>query len=174
MRNWLFAAVVVSLLGIGAHSDEPPRVDPWASFRFLVGDWVGEGEGKPGQGKGEFSLVEELQGKVLVRRNRAELPAGSGRPAGVHEDLLIVYPEAGDKTQKAIYFDSEGHVINYAVNAAEEGALIFVSDAKASGPRYRLSYRKQEAGKVTVKFEIAPPGKPDAFRTYLEGTVRNK
>jgi len=52
--------------------------------------------------------------------------------------------------------------------------LIFLSDARPSAPRYRLSYVNQEAGKATVKFEIAPPGKPEAFQTNLQGGVRKK
>jgi len=176
MRNVLYAVVAISLLNFQANSQEPPaRVDPWASYRFLLGEWVGEGEGQPGQGKGQFSFAEELQGKILVRKNRAEYPASAGRPAFTHEDLLIVYQEDGDKAAKAIYFDSEGHVIHYTPSTSQDGkALIFLSDARPPAPRYRLSYVNQEAGKATVRFEVAPPGKPEAFKTYLQGRVRKK
>jgi hypothetical protein len=176
MRNSFYAAVAVSLLGFHANSKEQPApVDAWAAYRFLLGEWVGEGEGQPGQGKGQFSFAPDLQGKVLVRKNRADYAASGGRPAFTHEDLMIVYQEGNDKTQKAIYFDSEGHVVQYAVRASEDGqTLTFLSDAKPSLPRYRLTYAKREAGKVTVKFEMASPDKPEAFKTYLEGTVRKK
>jgi hypothetical protein len=176
MRYLLLAASAVLSLSLQADAGQAaPQDDIWAAYRFLLGDWVGEGEGGPGQGKGEFSFAAELQGKVLVRRNRAEYPASGDRPALSHEDLLIVYHEKGGKTQKAIYFDSEGHVVDYTPSTSLDGkALIFLSDAKESSPRYRLSYIKQETGKVTVKFEIAPPGKAEAFKTYLEGTVRKK
>jgi len=176
MRNLLCAAVAIALLNFPADSEEPPaRVDPWAAYRFLLGEWVGEGEGQPGQGKGQFSFAEELQGKILVRKNRAEYPASAGRPAFTHEDLLIVYQEDGDKAAKAIYFDSEGHVIHYTPSTSQDGkALIFLSDARPAAPRYRLSYVNQEDSKATVKFEVAPPGKPEAFKTYLQGSVRKK
>lgn len=36
-------------------------------------------------------------------------------------------------------------------------------------PRFRLTYTKREGGTLAIKFEMAPPGTPDAFRTYLEG-----
>jgi hypothetical protein len=176
MRNLLYAAVAIALLNSPADSKEPPaRVDPWASYRFLLGEWVGEGEGQAGQGKGQFSFAEELQGKILVRKNRAEYPARAGRPAFTHEDLLIVYQEDGDKAAKAIYFDSEGHVIHYTPSTSQDGkALIFLSDARPAAPRYRLTYANQEDSKATVQFEVAPPGKPEAFKTYLQGRVHKK
>src|SRR5206468_3504124 len=104
----------------------------------------------------------DLRGTVLVRRNTADLPAANGRPAARHEDLMVVFREQGGKQFRASYFDSEGHVIQYAVAPlADRKGLVFVSDADPSGPRFRLTYAKGEGEKVTVKFEIAPPGKPD-------------
>jgi len=153
---------------------EEPKEDPWAAFRFVLGEWVGEGGGKPGQGSGGFSFAPDLDGKVLVRKNRNEIPAASGRPAATHEDLLIVYRGADGKRNKAIYFDNEDHVIQYTVTPSEDGkSLVFLGDAVPSQPRFRLTYAKAKGEAVTIKFEIAPPGKEE-FRTYVEGTVRRK
>jgi hypothetical protein len=49
---------------------------------------------------------------------------------------------------------------------------VFVSDPSPSAPRFRLSYAKEQGDEVLIKFEMAPPGKPDGFRTYLEGKAR--
>ena len=49
-----------------------------------------------------------------------------------------------------------------------------MSEAVASAPRYRLTYKKEETDQVSVKFEIAPPGKPDAFSTHVEGSAHRK
>ena len=38
-----------------------------------------------------------------------------------------------------------------------------------ANPRFRLSYSKGKDDAITIKFEAAPPGKPDGFKTYLEG-----
>jgi hypothetical protein len=39
---------------------------------------------------------------------------------------------------------------------------------------FRLTYTPVEAGKVKIKFEIAPADKPDSFSTYIEAVaVRN-
>jgi hypothetical protein len=147
--------------------------DPWADFRFLIGAWVSEG--KPEDGSGSFTLEPDLGGKVLVRRNIADLPATKDRPAGKHEDLMVVYREQGGKEFQASYFDNEGHVIQYSVSPLpDKKGLQFLSNADPSGPRFRLTYTAGEEDKAAVKFEIAPPGKPDEFRTYLEGTVRRK
>jgi hypothetical protein len=147
--------------------------DPWVDFRFLIGTWVSEN--KPEDGSGRFILEPDLQGKVLVRRNTADLPAAKGRPAGKHEDLMIVYRSPGDKQFRASYFDNEGHVIQYAVTPLpDKNGLVFLSNPDPSGPRFRLTYTKGEKDKVAIKFEIAPPGKADEFRVYLQGSVRRE
>jgi hypothetical protein len=40
----------------------------------------------------------------------------------------------------------------------------FVSEASADAPRYRLTYVRAGSDELNLKFEIAPPGKPDAFK----------
>jgi hypothetical protein len=146
--------------------------DVWEPYQYLVGDWVGEGGGRPGQGTGRFSFRWDLQKHVLVRRNIAEFPAAQGRPAVVHEDLMVIHP-AEKGAMKAVYFDNEGHVIHYTVEPAKDrGTLVFVSDPSPSTPRFRLSYAKGQGDEVLIKFEMTPPGKPDGFRTYLEGKAR--
>jgi hypothetical protein len=164
-------AVVLALLALAAGPAARARAeDPWAAYRFLLGEWAGEGEGKPGKGAGRFSFVPDLQGKILVRRHRAEVTAPGGKPA-VHEDLMVIHPGQGGGPAEADYFDNEGHVIRYTV-AAGDGRLTFVSAAAPAAPRFRLTYVKEGAESVRVKFEIAPPGKPDGFQTYAEGVCR--
>ena len=106
----------------------------WDALRALVGEWAGEGSGAPGQGTGGFSFTEDLAGKVLVRRNRAEYPATKDRPAFVHEDLMVVYRAPGSAQPRADYYDNEGHVIHYGVEVSGDGtAITFLSDAQPSG-----------------------------------------
>jgi hypothetical protein len=149
--------------------------DAWADFRFLMGEWVGEGQGQPGRGSGEFTLIPDLQGKVLVRRNRSEYPAAGGRPASTHDDLMVIYRQQLGEPVKASYFDSEGHVIQYTVSAtADKERLVFLSEAQPSAPRFRLTYTKGKADTLSITFEIAPPDKPAEFKTYVDGIVRRK
>jgi hypothetical protein len=88
---------------------------------------------------------------------------------------MIVYRDPSAKSYHASYFDNEGHSIHYSVSALpDKKGLVFISNPDRLGPRFRLTYTKGEQDKVVVKFEIAPPGKTDQFKTYLEGTVRRK
>ncbi len=173
MRRFLLSMLVVFAIDV---SPLPAADAPnWDSWRFLMGEWIGEGAGQPGQGSGSFSFALDLQGKVLVRRNRADYPATQDRPAFSHEDLMVVYQESGASSTRAIYFDNEGHVIHYAAKVSDRGdAITFLSDPSSSAPRFRLTYTKVKAEAQTIKFEIAPPDKPDAFSTYIEATARRK
>jgi hypothetical protein len=124
------------------------QTDPWKDLQFLSGEWVAEGA------PGACSFTFDLQRKIIVRKNLSEAPTR-------HEDLMVIYVE---KDLKAIYFDNEGHVIHYTVEAGPD-MVRFVSD------QYRLTYRKT-GEKLALDFEIAPPGKP--FANYLHATLRRK
>jgi hypothetical protein len=142
---------------------------------FLVGDWVGEGGGAPGQGTGEFSFHYELNGKTLVRRNVANYPATAGKPASKHEDLMVIYSERPGRPLEAIYFDNEGQVIRYDVEIGPDGnAIRFISRVQPDSPRFRLTYFRASDRTIDGEFEIAPPGKPEAFAPYLKWTARRK
>ena len=123
------------------------RADSWDSLKFLEGEWTAEGGG--------FRFKQELGGKVLVRRNKS----------GTHEDLMVIAGNHAD------YWDNEGHVIHYNWTADGKSA-VFLSEGDAAGPRYRLTYTSTGADSVSIRFEIAPPGK--GFQKYLEGAARRK
>jgi len=141
---------------------------PWSAWTPLAGEWVADVD-KDGA-TGGFSFVPELQGHVLVRRNFAEYPKGHPR-AGRHEDLMVVY-HAGAAT-RADYYDSEGHVIHYGVTV-DGPRITFVSDLAAGQPRFRFTYLVTSPSAVALTFEIAPPGKPDAFAPYIKATAHRK
>ncbi|MCE5247502.1 MAG: hypothetical protein ABFD84_14810 [Candidatus Polarisedimenticolia bacterium] len=159
------AAVAAALIGGGA------APAPLAPLDFLIGEWTGGGSGAPGAGVGGTTFARELQGRVVVRTNFADYPAGGERAAFRHDDLMVVYVDA-DGRLKADYFDDEGHVIRYAVQAREGGGVVFVGEAAPGTPRFRLTYAPDADGVVAGTFEIAPPDKPEAFKTYLSWTMR--
>ena len=82
----------------------------------------------------------------MVRTNYSNTPATGGTPASRHDDLMVVYVEAG--VVKADYFDSEGHVIRYVVDG-RPGEAVFVSETKAAEPRYRLTYTQASPSTLT-------------------------
>ena len=114
----------------------------------------------------------DLQGQVLLRKNHMDFLVTPERPAFAHDDLTVIYPEPGG-AMRAIYFDNEGHVIPYAVTSTDD-AIILVSDPEQSAPRFRTTYWKEGNGIVITRFEIAPPGDPDGFAVYVEGSAKRK
>jgi hypothetical protein len=171
-RPYLALGSVFIAVTFLAAAQQPSKAARWEAWQPLIGNWVGEGD--PGQGSSYFSFLPDLQDGILVRKNHAEYPATKDRPATVHDDLMIIYgdPEAG---QKAVYFDNEGHVIEYAVSfSPDRKAILFVSPAVSGSPRYRLGYFQLDKDRYRITFEIAPPVKPEAFALYLEGIARRK
>ena len=173
MRFVLWLAIVsAGIWGNLRAQPRPPDHGEWGGLEYLLGDWTGEGGGGPGQGTGAFSFAPSLQGKILVRKNHAAYPAKQERPASAHDDLMIVYREGPEKHLRAIYFDSEEHLIRYAVEEPPGGGqIVFVSAPEPSAPSYRLTYTRVDANGVKIKFEIAPPGHPEQFATYIEATA---
>lgn len=174
IMHWsvFIAMVVVASTGWSLAQRPPSGVD-WNAFKFLIGEWVGEGTGAPGEGSGGFTFSYDLQNTVLVRKNFADYPAAKDHPAFRHEDLMIVYQEGGNT--RATYFDNEEHVINYTVTvSSDSSSVLFVSDVVPSTPRFRLTNTKAGPDKITITFEIAPPGKPESFTRYIEASARRK
>ncbi len=153
-----------------------PSMPPsdWHAWQFLLGAWVGEGSGGPGQGEGGFTFSAELQGRILVRRNEATYPETKERPSFRHDDLMVIYRDT-DGSTKGEYYDNEGHVIHYdVVFVSDSSSVVFTSPESNSEPRYRLTYTKAGGATVSISFEIAPPGKPEGFHQYLQAAAHRK
>ncbi len=151
------------------------KADPWAPFRFLLGDWAGiEGSGQPGEAiSGGTSFAFDLGEKIIVRRNRADYAPKPGEKTGIsHQDLLIIYLPLGETQFKAFYIDNEGHEIVYRLTSPRSGSAVFESEASQKGPGYRLDYDLNPDRTLTITFSIAPPGQ--AFQVYTKGTARQK
>jgi len=146
-----------------------------AQWRGLVGDWTGESSGEPGAGPATTSFKFELQDQILVRRDHNDFAAANGRPAFVHEGLMVIYPAAEAGQSRAVYFDSEGHVIEYtAAWSAAGDTLTFTSKPHPGAPLFRLGYKKLDARTFSVSFDIAPPTQPTVFKTHVAGWMKRK
>ncbi len=159
---------------MSASAQDTKPVSDLERLSFLSGEWIGEGGGDPGQGAGGFSFSKDLQGQVMVRKSYAEYPATKDKPAFRHDDLTVIYQQPGD-TMRATYWDNEGHVINYTVQATpDQKSAVFVSAPSPSAPRFRLTYKMKDEKSVAMIFEIAPPGQPDAFSPYIQASAHRK
>ena len=156
-----------------AYSQQPAPPVTWEGYQWLIGEWIGEGTGSPGEGSGGFTFTPDLQNTILVRKNFANYPATKDRPAFSHNDLMVVYHE-NDKV-RAVYFDNEQHVINYTVTFSKDStSIVFISDIVPGAPRFRLTNAKQGTDSMRITFEIAPPGQPESFNRYIDAVARRK
>jgi len=158
--------------GQGAPPSAPrPAFGP--QWRVLIGDWAGDGGGQPGSATGRTSYRFEVGERAIIRRNRADVAASAGRPASVHEDLLVIYAGSKPGETRALYVDNEDHVIQYSAAWSTDGkTLTFVSDAMPMAPRFRMTYKIQSADAHVLDFDMAPPGSPDAFKLYVSGKLK--
>jgi len=142
----------------------------WEAYKYLLGEWEGGHEGDPGQGHGRFTFSFDLDENILVRRNRTVFPDTPERPGYTHDDLLIIFAEDSGEL-RGIYFDNEQHVIHYIVSvSADKKTITLVSDPMPSAPQFRFTYISTGKNTLEARFEMAPPGKPGEFFTYIEGT----
>jgi hypothetical protein len=164
----ILSAVLFSGLTISAQNAPDKPVSPcWKKVEFLLGKWTGaagENDTPLGAGQGVFSFDLQLNQKIITRRNYAEYDSGLR-----HDDLMVIYLDAPDCTPRAIYFDTEGHVIRYNLTFPSSNNVVFESDGSQPGPKYRLSYWLDK-GMLNGKFEIAAPG--NEYKTYMSWTSK--
>src|SRR2546429_2603765 len=130
------------LLGVLLLCPVVSAAEDWGALHYLIGNWTAEGGGAPGQAAGSFSFAPDLQGRVLVRKSRADYPATKDKQASTHDDLMIVFREPDQSAEgalRAVYFNSEGHVIRYAVTMFGD-RIDFASEPSRSAPQYRFDY----------------------------------
>jgi hypothetical protein len=164
-----FAATILAIASVLAASPRAEPTAPLTPFQILIGEWQALDD--PSGATGGFTFSWSVQDRVIVRTNYANYPAGDGKPASRHDDLMVIYVDAD--VVRADYFDNEGHVIRYVADAKPD-QVVFLGDVKPSEPRFRLLYRRGSDGLLYGRFDVAPPGKPDAFAPYLSWTARKR
>lgn len=160
--KYLITVMLLSLVTISYGQ----KTDNWSKWDWIVGEWEGEGSGVPGEGGGIFSFTFDLENKILVRKSHSEYPGENIKTRTIHDDLMIVYPDQNGTPSKAIYFDNEGHTINYNITYSEN-CITFTSEAVGQNPVFRLVYTKLDNAIVNTRFEMSRDGVN--FMTYIEG-----
>jgi len=143
---------LAALFALSLHAQTPAPSDPWKQLDFLIGKWTGAAsadQNPHGAGEGDFSFDAELNRKIIVRHNAAHYTSGV-----THDDLMIIYLDSPTAPPRAIYFDTEGHVIRYNITIPAPNRVVFESDSAQPGPSYRLTYWL-EGPALNGKFEVA-------------------
>lgn len=138
----------------------------WQKWEWLIGNWKGEGSGQPGQGGGTFSFSFDLDKNIIVRKSHSEYPATEKNPKIIHDDLMVVYTDPAASSNKAVYFDNEGHTIFYTASFSDK-SIILTSEKLPNAPVFRLTYSIIDKGTVNTRFEMSQDG--EKFMTYIEG-----
>ncbi len=157
--------LLVALFAIGSVSfgQQKSSNDNWS---WIMGKWIGEGSGQPGQGGGTFSFSYDLDKNIIVRKSHSEYPATANNPAIIHEDLMIIDLDPNGNASKAIYFDNENHTIHYQISYSDK-TITLTSEKVENTPIFRLVYTLLDNETVNTKFEMSRDG--SNFSTYIEG-----
>jgi hypothetical protein len=138
-----------------------------SKWQALIGEWKGENASGGAAAACGFHL--DLADHIIVRTNHAVLaPAGDA-----HDDLMIIYPAALEDRGKAVYFDNEGHVIEYDAEWSADGNTLTFLSKPAAGPRFRLTYKREDAKTFSVVFAMAAPGQA-SFKVYTSGKIKQE
>ncbi len=175
-KRSIFICAIISLLLLNTkYSFAQQQSRPGPEWNFVLGDWLGEGSGNPGEGEGWFTFKKDLDGNVLIRKSQTIFPAANGKPETTHSDLMVTYLDNTGALTKAIYFDNEKHVINYAVSFNQaDHSLVFTSAPQQNSPRFRLTYKSIDDASLSIDFEIAMPDQPDVFKKYISGKAHRR
>jgi hypothetical protein len=167
----LFASALLSLASaLYAQSTAAPVApeDPLKPLSFLEGTWEAKTEGgtASAQAAGTYTFRMELKRHILGRHSNND--AGCTGPTDFncdHSDMLYIYPDEVTKGLRAIYFDNEGHVINYNVTLPDSTTAVFLSDATQPGPQFQLVY-ELKSGVMSGKFFIRMGGQME-WKPYI-------
>ena len=140
----------------------------WDKWENYIGNWIGEGSGIPGQGGGTFSFTLDLDKNVLIRKSHSEYPSPEGK-VQTHDDLMVIYLDINKNPSKAIYFDNEGHTINYQISYTDK-TIILTSEKVPNSPVFRLVYSMLDNETCNTRFELSQDG--EQFTPYIVGNSK--
>lgn len=157
-------------------SAQPKEPDVWAPFKYFVGKWQGQGEGKNGVSKGKQEYQFVLRGKFLQVKNEARFDPQEKNPKGeLHEDMGLFSYDQARKFYVFRQFHVEGFVNQYICKKIlDEGkTFIFVSEQLENLPpgfKARLTYKILNPNEFQMTFDLAAPGKD--FDCYSTGFLK--
>ena len=160
---------VMAGLPLSIASAQPPAPDPFERVNFLVGQWEGTSEGRPGKGTVRREYTRALDGRFIRVRNRSEYPVQEKNPKGeTHEDEGFISFDRARKKLVFRQFHVEGFVNQYVEDGESSSArVIFTTESIENIPagwRARETYVVHGPDEFEEVFELAESGKP--FEVY--------
>lgn len=125
---FIVAAIATSPL----RAQTAQKTDPWEPLRFLVGEWTGTSDGRPGKGTVKRKYEWVLNGRFLRETNVSTYPPQEANPKGeVHEHWTMFSHDRGRKMFVMRQFHVEGFVNQYVLsqNAVAPNGFVFESEA---------------------------------------------
>ena len=164
MKTILILLVAVTLFLNTSFSQQNSKLDKW---NWLIGEWKDNGSRQPEQASNTFTFTFDLDRKIIVRKTNSSQPDITGKYNFIHQDLMIIYPDQTGKPDKSIYFDNEGHIINYKISF-EGKSIVFKNYDIGNNPAYRMTYTRNDNETISRKFELSRDR--ENFTTYEQGT----
>lgn len=147
-------------LGPAAARAAPAPADRLAGITWLIGDWGGFGEGRPGL-SGSDRHAERIQNGRFIRvEGRSVYPRQQGNPSGeIHSSLDLWSFDRRRNLLVLRQFDSLGFVATYVQDRAAStgGRLVLVSEHLENVPagwRARYTYEHPARDEFRELFEL--------------------
>lgn len=175
---WAVLLLLVPILLSSQTNPPPPQkeADVWAPFRFFVGSWQGQGEGRNGLSKGKQNYQFVLGGRFLQVKNEARFDPQEKNPKGLfHEDIGLFSYDQARQCYVFRQFHVEGFVSQYVCKKIlDEGrTFIFVSEQMENlSPEFkaRLTYKILNPNEFQMSFDLAMPAKD--YECYQSGVMK--
>ena len=180
--KFLKVLLLIPLAALSITQAESPRPeakpDPWSALRLFVGEWQGDVNGEPGNGKAQRRYAFTLNDRFIQISNTSVYPPQEKNPKGEkHEDIGFFSYDRAAKKFVLRQFHIEGFVNQFIEEtiSGDGQTLTFVTTAIeniAPGWRGRETYRFLNPDEFIETFALAEPGKN--FMTYSETHFRRK
>lgn len=166
MKQFLLVIFLVMPLTVimGQGQEEAEKQDIWEPFQFLIGQWMGTGEGKSGESYVRRDYRYKFDRKFIYYHNRAVFkPSEKNRKGEIHEDFGVLSYDKIHKLYVFRQFHREGFVNQYVVEFSADGRTVtFTSENLENSPpgwKVRLVIQNEGTDKISERFELAGPGK---------------
>lgn len=138
--------------------------DPWKIFRYFLGEWKGEGEGKVGVSQVERRYNFILNDHFIQVNNRSVYEPQENNPQGeIHEDMGLFSYDKSRGMHILREFHVEGYINQYSIKIQDEEGHILEMTTEAienipPGWRARTIYQILNEDEFDETFELAKPG----------------